>query len=168
MGKVIGIGGVSRAGKTSLAQQISEWFDTDRVKILRQDDFIMPIPKIPLIKGQTDWERPESLDFASFRDTILWDKENYDYIIAEGLMVYWQKEVWELFDKKIFIEISKNTFLNRKTIDSRWENEPEWYIEHIWKSHFLYGRAPKEMKDVLCISGENSFVAGIVKNYILD
>ncbi len=168
MGKVIGIGGVSRAGKTSLAQHISVWFPNDNVKILHQDDFVNPIQTIPLIKGQTDWERPESLDFDSFRDTILWDKENYDYVVAEGLMVFWNPEVFLLFDKKIFIEISKPTFLSRKTLDSRWENEPSWYIEHIWNTHFVYGRVPKELKNVLCMSGENQFISELVRNYILD
>lgn len=168
MGKIIGIGGVSRAGKTSLAQHINDWFPDKRVKILHQDDFINPIPKIPLIKGQTDWEIPESLDFIAFRDEILYAKDKYDYVLAEGLMVYWNPEVCQLFDKKIFIEISKNTFLNRKTLDQRWENEPNWYIEHIWQSHFKYGRVPEQMRDVLCMSGENQFISGIVMNYILN
>ncbi|MBN1651743.1 MAG: hypothetical protein JW857_10470 [Bacteroidales bacterium] len=168
MGKIIGIGGVSRAGKTSLAQRISEWFIDDTVKILHQDDFIVPKAKMPLIKGQIDWEHPDSLDFFAFRDAILNEQERYDYIIAEGLMVYNQPDVYSLFEKKIFIEISKDTFLNRKTLDNRWQNEPAWYIEHIWNSHFIYGRVPKGMKNVLCMSGENQFIAGIVKNYILE
>jgi len=168
MGKIIGIGGVSRAGKTSLAQRIREWFNDDKVKILHQDDFIVPKSEMPMVKGQIDWERPESIDFNSFREEILKEQENYDYIIAEGLMVYGNPDVYQLFDKKIFIEISKETFLNRKTLDNRWANEPEWYIEHIWESHFIHGRAPKELRDVLCMSGENQFIAGIVKNYILN
>lgn len=168
MGKIIGIGGVSRAGKTSLAQRISEWFVDDSVKIIHQDDFIVPKSEMPLVKGQIDWERPESLDFTSFRNEILKQQNNYDYVIAEGLLVYGNPEVYEIFDKKIFIEISKETFLNRKTLDNRWENEPDWYIEHIWHSHFEYGRIPKELKNILCMSGENQFIAGIVKNYILN
>lgn len=168
MGKIIGIGGVSRAGKTSLAHRIREWFNNDKVKILHQDDFIVPKSEMPLVKGQIDWERPESLDFESFYNEILKAKDKYDYIVAEGLMVYRNPLVYNLFDKKIFIEISKQTFLSRKTIDMRWENEPDWYIEHIWNSHFVYGRVPEEMKDVLCMSGENKFIAGIVKHYILE
>ncbi|MCD6089930.1 MAG: hypothetical protein J7J72_00385 [Bacteroidales bacterium] len=168
MGKIIGIGGVSRAGKTSLAQRINDWFVDDTVKILHQDEYIIPKAKMPLIKGQIDWERPETIDFSFFRNEILKEQEKYDYIIAEGLLVYNNPEIYTLFDKKIFIEISKETFLNRKTLDSRWENEPDWYIEHIWNSHFVYGRVPSETKDILCMSGENQFVAGIVKNYILN
>jgi len=168
MGKIIGIGGVSRAGKTSLAHRIREWFNNDEVKILHQDDFIIPKSAMPLVKGQIDWERPESIDFEAFYDEILKAKDKYDYIVAEGLMVYWNPLVYNLFDKKIFIEISKQTFLSRKTIDMRWENEPGWYIEHIWNSHFVYGRVPEQMKDVLCMSGENKFIAGIVKHYILE
>jgi uridine kinase len=166
MGKIIGIGGVSRAGKTSLAQRISDWLVDEKVKILHQDDYVVPTNKMPLVKGQIDWEKPESLDFTTFRKEILKAQKEYDYIIAEGLMVYNQVEVFELFDKKIFIEISKETFLNRKTLDSRWENEPDWYIEHIWESHFVNGRVSDGIEDVLCMSGENKFIADIVKHYL--
>jgi len=168
MGIIIGIGGVSRAGKTSLAQRISEWFIDDKVKIFHQDEYVIPKSEMPLIKGQLDWEHPETMDFMAFRNAIEEAREKYDYIIAEGLMVYNNSFVYELFDKKIFIEILKDSFLNRKTLDFRWEREPAWYIEHIWDNHFLYGRIPKEMKDVLCISGESQFISGIVKNYILN
>jgi len=112
MGKVIGIGGVSRAGKTSLAQRISDWLPNQKVKILHQDDYVIPKSKMPLVRGQIDWENPDSLDFASFREEILKVQKEYDYIIAEGLMVYWNPEVYQLFDKSIFIEISKETFLS--------------------------------------------------------
>ncbi|RLD36797.1 MAG: hypothetical protein DRI74_08385 [Bacteroidetes bacterium] len=168
MGKVIGIGGVSRAGKTSLAQRISDWLPNQKVKILHQDDYVIPKSKMPLVRGQIDWENPDSLDFASFREEILKVQKEYDYIIAEGLMVYWNPEVYQLFDKSIFIEISKETFLNRKTLDFRWENEPDWYIEHIWNNHFVYGRTPENMRDVLCMSGENQFISDIVKHYLED
>ena len=123
---------------------------------------------MPLVRGQIDWENPDSLDFASFREEILKVQKEYDYIIAEGLMVYWNPEVYQLFDKSIFIEISKETFLNRKTLDFRWENEPDWYIEHIWNNHFVYGRTPENMRDVLCMSGENQFISDIVKHYLED
>lgn len=166
MGKIIGIGGVSRAGKTSLALRISDWLVDEKVKILHQDDYVVPNSEMPLVKGQIDWEKPESLDFTTFRKEIQKAKEKYDYIIAEGLMVYSRAEVFELFDKKIYIEISKETFLSRKTLDSRWENEPEWYIEHIWNSHFVHGRVSDGLKDVLCMSGENKFIADIVKQYL--
>lgn len=168
MGKIIGIGGVSRAGKTSLAQYISEWFDDKTIKILHQDEFIVPKSDMPFIKNQIDWERPEIIDFVSFRKEILKEKEQYDYIIAEGLLVYHNPEVFGLFDKKIFLKISKETFLNRKTLDYRWENEPDWYIQHIWNSHFVYGTVPSGSKDVLCMTGENQFKSGIIKNYILE
>lgn len=168
MGIIIGIGGVSRAGKTSLAKSIYEWFNDDKIKIIRQDEYVIPKTSMPLINGQLDWERPESMDFIAFRNAILSAKNHYNYVITEGLMIYYDPQVYALFDKKIYIEISKETFLSRKALDFRWEKEPDWYIEHIWNSHFIYGRVPKGTKDVLCMSGENQFIADIVKNYILN
>lgn len=166
MGIIIGINGVSRAGKTTLAEDICAWFHDNKIKIIGQDKYVIPKTSMPLINGQLDWERPESLDFKAFRNAILSAKDDYDYVIAEGLMVFYDPKVYMLFDKKIYIEISKDTFLSRKALDFRWEKEPDWYIEHIWDSHFIYGKVPADMKNVLCLNGEHPFIEGLVKNYI--
>lgn len=168
MGTIIGIGGVSRAGKTSLAQSIKKSIQTGTIKILHQDEFIVPLKEIPLINGKTDWERPESLDFTTFRNEIITAAKNFDYVVAEGLMVYWKPEIYSLFDKKVFLHIEKDIFLNRKTIDFRWENEPDWYIEHIWENHFIYGQIPDDLKNVLCLSGQDELLTDIVLSYILE
>jgi len=163
---IIGIGGVSRAGKTSLALQIHEWAGEGKVKIFHQDDYIQPLDKMPKIKGHIDWENPASLDFNRLKKEIEIACKEFQIVVVEGLMVFWDLELTKLMNKKIYIKINKDAFLSRKTLDSRWEEEPEWYIEHIWKTHFIYGLLPAGLSGVLQIDGETGYANKIVKSYL--
>lgn len=163
---IIGIGGVSRAGKTSLAFKVREWIGYDEVIILHQDEFIQPIDKMPRISNHIDWEHPNSLDFDSLIKKIQQVKAENKTIIVEGLMVYWNPSLRSLFDRKIFLKIGKKTFLNRKTLDNRWKDEPDWYIEHIWDSHFIFGLLPDGEPNVLQLDGEASCIDKATKTFL--
>jgi len=163
---IIGVGGVSRAGKTSLALQIEKWHDSGSVKILHQDDFIRPIDKMPLVREHIDWEHPDSYDFVGLIKAIKKERKKFDIVVVEGLMVFCNQQLAKLMDKRIYIRISKETFLSRKTLDNRWEDEPDWYIEHIWNNHFVYGLVPRGFDHIMQLDGEAGFVDEIVQKYI--
>ncbi len=163
---VIGIGGVSRAGKTTLAYKIREWIGKPHVFILHQDDYIQPEKKQPKINGIIDWEHPGSLDFIKLKYLLQKYTKQFPFVIVEGLMVFYDRQIFDLLDKRIYIQISKETFLNRKTLDKRWGDEPEWYMEHIWKSHLKYGLLPSNEDNILQIDGEVCCDDEIIKNYI--
>ncbi len=137
---VVGIGGASNAGKSWLAKAITEHCPGKKIKILCQDDFVFPMDKQPAIKDRVDWENPASIDFIKLRTAIINNQGNFDIVIVEGLMVFYDTGINRLYDKKIFIEITKRNFLRRKSIDRRWGEEPNWYIEHIWASYQKFGR----------------------------
>ena len=83
------------------------------------------------------------------------EKTSHDIVIAEGLFVFYEDRLVELFDKKIFMSIKKETFLARKSVDLRWGKEPDWYMEHIWNSHQLYCQLFDKEKYTFPLSGEN-------------
>lgn len=163
---IIGIGGVSRAGKTTLALQIRNWAGEEKVKILHQDDYVQPVEKMPRINGHIDWEHPDSLDFTKLINEIEQACKEFQIIVVEGLMAFWNVKLTELMHKKIYIKINKDAFLTRKTLDSRWQAEPKWYIEHIWNNHFVYGMLPEGLSDVLQVDGETGYVKRMVKSYL--
>lgn len=136
---IIGIGGASTAGKTTTANKIRNLFAGSKVSIICQDDFVKPVDEIPRIDDRVDWEHPESVDHEKLLLTILAESKNNDLVIAEGLMIFYNPLIKNLFDKKIFITIDEETFKFRKRIDHRWGFEPDWYIAHIWKSYLKYG-----------------------------
>lgn len=156
---IIGIGGCSRSGKSSLARQIRDYSVDKRVLILDMDDFVFPESKIPKIKGRTDWERPESVDFKSLGRTIESEIDNHDVIIVEGILVFANLKLLELYDTKVWIQISKETFLNRRKMETRWGDEPDWFLEHVWESHQRYGQFPKAD---FVLSGEEEIANSVI------
>lgn len=152
---IIGIGGISNAGKSKLAENIKNHFSDKSVKILCQDNFAMPTPNIPKINEHTNWEIPASIDFDRFYKEILIESKKYDIIIDEGLFVFYEERLNRLYDKMIYMSISQETFVERKMKDLRWGQEPRWYIEHIWKSHHKFFEKVEERKRAFQLSGEN-------------
>ncbi|MCZ6901145.1 MAG: hypothetical protein O7F74_13000 [Bacteroidetes bacterium] len=160
--KLIGIGGVSRSGKSELAQNLHTHYESQgkKVKILDQDKFIVDKRQIPRIKDRRDWEHPDSINWKTLSNEF-YLQDNYDLKIVEGIFAFTKPEIARLFEKKIFIKISKETFLNRKSLDTRWGDEPQRYIEHIWESHIKFG-IPEDPD--IALNGDEKFnIKEIVK-----
>ena len=160
----IGIGGVSRSGKTFLADLLQTAI-ADSV-VIHQDIFIPPEAEIPTINGHLDWERPEAIKWLSFSNAIDDALGSGKTVIAEGLMVFQNPEINLHYNKAIFINISRETFFQRKQSDLRWGREPDWYINHIWDSYLKFGQIPSLMKDILLIDGENDFELPTILSYL--
>lgn len=162
---IIGIGGVSRAGKTSLAEWIRKQFPSQKTQILCQDDYAFPTELIPNIKDRIDWEHPDSIDHKAFRKALIAKAKSNDLVIAEGLMVFHDKLTNVLYDKILLVEIDYNTFLERKKYDHRWGHEPDWYVNHIWESFLKYGNSPKDLP-CMKVDGTKIFPKKELLNFI--
>lgn len=163
---IIGIGGISNAGKTTLAEKIKAHYADKSVKILCQDDFAKPTPNIPRINDHTNWEIPDSIDFDKFYIQILEESKKYDIVIDEGLFVFYEERLNKLYDKAIYLSISKETFIKRKKLDLRWGKEPNWYIEHIWESHHQFFEKIQQRKEAFQVSGELSTDLQAIFDYL--
>lgn len=166
MAIVVGIGGVSRAGKTFLAELIAQKSLLSPVVILPQDDFVKPKPEIPLIQGHIDWESPESIDFPKYKNAITQAAAYPGIVIAEGLLAFHDPGIVQLFDKIIFISLTYKEFKLRKQADLRWGKEPKWYIRHIWNSYLRFGQCPLVNIDTLDIHGELDFNVPEIMKFI--
>ena len=166
---LIGIGGVSRAGKSTLAKLLAvEFTQTDKtVAIIHQDEHVVAESQLQLIRDKRDWEYPGSIDWPSLNQVIQERLKGHEIVILEGLFAFNNQSINKLFTHKLFVEISKRTFLKRKQVDVRWGGTPEpaWYMEHIWDSYLLYGR-PKLDQSFLCINGAWRFdIVSIVESF---
>ena len=56
MGLSIGIGGVSRAGKTTLSNYVQNLYPNKKSLIIPMDEYVHDKEKIPRIKDRIDWE----------------------------------------------------------------------------------------------------------------
>ncbi len=163
---IIGIGGVSRSGKTLLSAFIKDLYPDRKTKILCQDDFVISEDEIPRIKGEIDWECPESIDWKRFHNALKQTIKEYDMAIAEGLLVFYRPEITAMFDRKIFVEIPEELFRKRKITDMRWGSFPDWYVDHIWTSFLKYGNIRKGKQNFLFVSGEVKFQKEKIKDYL--
>lgn len=147
---IIGIGGISRAGKSSLATNISNrqseiW---KSVQILEQDDYVLPEPEIPRIRDHINWEIPESIDWNRLIQHADQERRSTDLLIVEGLLVFSHPDLCRFFDLTIYVQLNQQTFFERKRKDLRWGSEPDWYIDYIWEAHQQYGlpRTPPDLR----------------------
>ncbi len=160
MGTLIGIGGLSRAGKSTLARLLAERLIDEGYSaiVLHQDEYVIEESDLPLIRDKQDWEVPQSIHWKSLKLAIQNATQNYDIVFVEGLFAFHDPLLTEQMDHRIFIEISKSKFLERKKVDLRWgsEPEPDWYMEHIWQSYLRYGR-PTLSDGYICLNGSRFF-----------
>ncbi len=161
---ITGIGGISRSGKSFLAQKFKELLEKEghTVIVLDQDDYVFPEKEIPLIRDHINWEVPESIDWERFRGAAIEAEKMFDHVIVEGLMVFWNPSILALYNKRIFIELSHDEFMHRKQSDLRWGKEPDWYVEHIWDSYIKYGQIPDGMDIDMVLDGEGAFDINVI------
>lgn len=162
---IIAIGGVSTAGKTTLAKQLRDYFRHKKVITLCQDDFVKPVELIPSINGRIDWEHPDSIDHVRFLNAVVAESRENDLVIAEGLLIYWFEPLCKMFDKRLFVTIDYQLFVKRKANDNRWGHEPDWYIEHIWQSYLKHGQIEK-VSSILQIDGSKHISLAPIINYL--
>lgn len=137
---IIGIGGVSRSGKTFLSHDVVWFYRQQNLQAIdiRLDDFVKPLNEIPLIKGVTNWEIPASIDFIKLFETVTFLKTKFDVIVLEGHLVYSNEQLQSLLDKKFLLRLEKSTFYKRKENDKRWGEVEKWYVDYIWESFDKY------------------------------
>lgn len=141
MSKIIGIGGVSRSGKTHLSHDIVWHYRQQgkRAIAIRQDDFVRLNDQIPTINEEINWEIPESIDYSLIIKALEFFSENFDILIIDGHLIYADKKLVNMIDVPFLLKTSEETFYRRKADDTRWGTIPKWFINHIWDAFKHYG-----------------------------
>jgi nicotinamide/nicotinate riboside kinase len=71
-----------------------------------------------------------------------------------------------LFDKRVFLDIPKSLFYIRRHSETRWGEEPKWYIDYVWTSYLKYGQLKETYSDTLYVSGREDFSAPLIDEYL--
>lgn len=158
---VVGIGGPTRSGKSTLADRLHEHFGSTMSSVIHQDKYFSFRKPFHEPTGYDNWEVPEALDFdrflasirsAKLRLTIMCDECRTKHqettqstectnalnlrrnvLFVEGFLLFINSEVVDLFDRKIFISISRETCHKRRQSTTP---VPEDYFEQIlWPSY---------------------------------
>ncbi len=133
MAKLILLAGVSRSGKSTLATKLVH--DLPNAIVLHQDEFILDQSALPLIKGRIDWENPETIDWDRLVSAHDEANEQYDFIIIEGIFALSSLRLIKASAFKILLTLDREEFIKRRSQETRWGDEPDWFIHHVWESH---------------------------------
>lgn len=165
---VIGIGGSSNSGKSSLANELAVYYKTFgfKVAVLCQDDFVYRRDYLTTINDHINWELPSTIEINEYIYAVKVAKDANDIVLCEGLFAFWFNELNKLYDKTIFLKIDKQTFIQRKKIDLRWGKEPDWYINHIWENHLRYDKHELLKENFLLLDAKNEIETMNVVNFI--
>jgi uridine kinase len=126
---VIGIAGGSGSGKTTVAQQILQRVGAERIAYLQHDSYYKDLSELPPTqRADINFDHPNSLktelliqhvstlragrsvevpiyDFATYRRT---DRtitvEPYRVILVEGILIFTEPALRDMFDVKIFVD----------------------------------------------------------------
>lgn len=131
---IIGIGGPSQAGKSTLAYVLKQHLSPSCC-VLSQDEFVKEEQDIPMIKDRIDWESPDSIDLPRLLQEIAAAKEKFNHVIVEGIFAFSFPTLNDYYDKAILTEIDKETFWERRKQETRWGKEPDWFLEHVWTAY---------------------------------
>lgn len=137
---IIGVAGISRSGKTTLAISLKDKLENS--EIISLDDYPAKMENFHYIKDVIDWEHPSSLDLEKVTEQVQELSLTCQYVIVEGIFLFYHESLKSLIDKFIYLNLEKEDFLRRKMHDNRWGHIPAWYKEHIWQSHLIFGAKP--------------------------
>ncbi len=160
---IIGITGGSGSGKTTFIHKLKERFSTEQICVLSQDDYYRPMDEQVIDdEGIENFDLPESIDHEAFykelKDLISGktvSRKEYTFnnssvepnifvfkpapiIIVEGIFVFHFKEIFELFDLKIFLDAKENLKVIRRIKRDRVErNYPLDDVLYRYENHVL-------------------------------
>lgn len=187
---VIGIAGGSGSGKTTVAQAILEKVGKDRIAYLPHDAYYKDLRHLSAEnRAQVNFDHPDSLDSDLLADHIRQLKEwhginlpVYDFknhtrtdqykviqprgvIIVEGILIFGDKTLREMFDVKIFVDTDSDLrFIRRlqRDISERGrstESVVSQYLSTVRPMHLEFVEPSKRYADVIIPEGGFNVVA---------
>lgn len=187
---VIAIAGGSGSGKTTVAQAILNRVGRDRIAYLPHDAYYKDLKELPRIqRDQVNFDHPNSLETSLLIDHIRSLKNNepvylpiYDFtthtrtdrtmrvdsqrvILVEGILIFSEPELRNLFDVKIFVDTDPDLrFIRRleRDITERArtvETVIHQYLTTVRPMHMDFVEPSKRYADVIIPEGGFNTVA---------
>ncbi|MBJ24033.1 MAG: uridine kinase [Euryarchaeota archaeon] len=184
--KIIAIAGGSGAGKTTLAKKISKFFATDECEIISQDNYYLDLSdKFDYDGGSINFDHPEMLELDLLANHLELLKKNksikipcYDFkthsrtsktkvikpceiILVDGTLILSSEKLSEIFDLKIFLNISENIRLERRTkrdIEERnrtFEGVINQWNKQVLPMHNKFVKTSLSSADIIISDNEN-------------
>jgi uridine kinase len=188
---VIGIAGGTGSGKTTVARRIYESLHLDSAVFLDQDSYYRDVGHLSLEeRKKLNYDHPDAVDnelLAAHLETLIGrggiEKPTYDFaahtrapgtvrveprdvILVEGILLFVEPRLRDLFDLKIFVDteadvrfirrLQRDLELRGRTVDSVIEQ----YLSTVRPMHFEFVEPSKRYADIILPRGGGN-TAGI-------
>jgi uridine kinase len=181
---VIGIAGGSGSGKTTVAQSILHRVGMDRISFLQHDAYYKDLSGLPPTQhAEVNFDHPDSLDNELLIDHIqtlragkpvkvpiydfstdsrtgrTYTVEPHGVILVEGILIFAERTLRELFDVKIFVDTDPDLrFIRRleRDINERsrtTESVIKQYLTTVRPMHLEFVEPSKRYADVIIPEG---------------
>ena len=181
---VIGIAGGSGSGKTTVAQAILQRVGPDRISFLQHDAYYKDLSGLPLAQRiEVNFDHPNSLDselltqhIRDLRDGRSVEVPIYDFshhsrttktytvqargvILVEGILIFAEPSLRDLFDVKIYVDTDSDLRLIRRLqrdITERGrttESVIKQYLNTVRPMHLEFVEPSKRYADVIIPEG---------------
>ena len=187
---VIGIAGGSGSGKTTVAQEILQRVGPDRIAFLQHDSYYKDLSGLPpRQRAEVNFDHPNSLEtnlliehIAALRDWKAVEVPIYDFsthsrtdktftvqprrvILVEGILIFTEPALREMFDVKIFVDTDSDMrFIRRLERDiaergRTTESVIKQYQSTVRPMHMEFVEPSKRYADVIIPEGGQNTVA---------
>lgn len=177
---IIGITGGTASGKTTLVSKIANYFSKDEICIISQDSYYKETTSLSFAERQSiNFDHPNAIDFDLLYEHIASLKKGktihqpvYSFIthnrteqtvllaskpiiIVEGILLFNDKRLLDLFNLTLFVDADADERLRRRIkrdSEERGRNEEEVrtrYIKTLKPMHDLYIEPFKERADII-------------------
>jgi len=181
---VIGIAGGSGSGKTTVAQEILQRVGPDRIAFLQHDSYYKDLSGLPPTqRAEVNFDHPNSLEtalliqhIAALRDGKAVEVPIYDFsahsrtdrtftvqprgvILVEGILIFTEAALREMFDVKIFVDTDSDIrFIRRLERDlaergRTTESVIKQYRSTVRPMHMEFVEPSKRYADVIIPEG---------------
>ena len=195
---IIGIAGGTGSGKSTFTNRLKDYFG-DRVTVIYHDDYYKAHDEIPFEERQyINYDHPDSLEtdllvehLKALRAGKSIECPVYDFtrhtrssktkiiepsqvIIVEGILIFQDERLRNLFDIKIFVEADADERILRRVLRDMnergrdLENIISQYLTTVKPMHYLYVEPTKNLADIVINSGLNDVAFDIMKTKIQD
>ncbi|XP_062041009.1 nicotinamide riboside kinase 2 [Lepus europaeus] len=172
---VVGIGGVTNGGKTTLTQNLRKALPN--CCVIHQDDFYKPQDQIAIGQdGFKQWDVLESLDMEAMLSTVqAWlgcprkfarahgvsvqpDASDTHILLLEGFLLYSYKPLVDVFSCRYFLTVPYDECKRRRSTRSYAVPDPPGLFDgHVWPMYQKYKREMEaEGVEVVYLDGTQS------------
>jgi len=187
---IIGVAGGSGSGKTTVSESILDRVGRDRIAYIQQDSYYRDLSHLPYEKRtHVNFDHPDALEtdllirhLVALRDGLAVDVPVYDFthytrtgttrrieprrvILVEGILIFAEKALRDLFDVRIFVDADADIrFIRRlqRDLEERGRSTGsviQQYMGTVRPMHLEFVEPSKRYADVIIPEGGFNTVA---------